>query len=378
MRSDRNSAIIRNKADRGPEYWCRQLVSACYITIVINLVVLIVIWYFFAFNKEGHDPIAYWVNYIILPSSVMLIANIAADRLVRVDRIPLAAKESITILLMLFFSMLLCVQHKIVAALLTSFIMPVLLSTLYANMRMTRWTYFLAQVLLVLSSLRMHFAAGRDFGFWIWVEMITASGLLLASYLLAKVLIVYGRDRISNINRVQKDNLDLEEELKLDPLTGLYNRKAYDEYLPRIMEECRLTNTDLSIAVLDIDDFKQINDVYGHTAGDRVLLRFAAVLRKIGNGKICVFRVGGEEFVLLFQGYSVREAAGVCEAVLATMKEATLPELNGGTITFSGGVAGMRDEETDPIALFEAADAVLYSAKYSGKSRIMAQNNSMV
>ncbi|HWS41814.1 MAG TPA: GGDEF domain-containing protein [Pseudoflavonifractor sp.] len=377
MRTNITPVTIRDKADRNIEYWCRQLVCVCYITIVINLLVLIAVWYFFAFNRPNHDPIVYWRRYILLPSSVMLIANIAADLLVRAERVPLIVKEYLSIFLMLFFCALLCLQHTIVAVLLTSFIVPILLSTLYANVAMTRWTYFLAQILLILSSVRMHFNSSRDFGFWIWVEMLTASGLLIASYVLARVLIIYGRDSMFNLDSIYKDKMDLEEELKLDPLTRLYNRKAYDEYLPQIMEECRLTDTELSIAVLDIDDFKQVNDAYGHAAGDRVLLRFASVLRKVVRERIYAFRVGGEEFVLVFHGYCVLDAAKVCEDALSAIKAQVLPELNGMAITFSCGVAGMRRDEADPLELFKAADAALYSAKSSGKNKVMVRNNSM-
>ncbi|MGX8702513.1 GGDEF domain-containing protein [Caproiciproducens sp.] len=377
MYSDKSPAAIPDKADGNSGYWCRLLVSACYITIFINLLVLIAVWYFFAFGKTGHDPVGYWMRYILLPSSIMLIENLAADMLVRSERVSLAAKEYISVFLMLAFCTLLCIQHKIVAVLLTSFILPIMLSALYANIKMTRRTYFGAQVLLVLSSLWMHTASERDFGFWIWVEMLTASGLLLASYFLAKVLIIYGKNSISNLNNMREEKMDLEEELRLDPLTSLYNRKAYEESLSRFMKECRLANTDLSMAVLDIDDFKQVNDLYGHAAGDKVLLRFAAVLRKVVHKGIYAFRVGGDEFVLLFPGFSVHEAVKVCGGILTTMKETTLPELNGRTITLSCGVADMHDG-ADPAELFKAADAALYSAKQSGKNKIALRNGSAI
>ncbi|MEA5014856.1 MAG: GGDEF domain-containing protein [Candidatus Limiplasma sp.] len=370
MPIDNGPLSIRGKADRNTGYWCRKVVSVCYITIIINLLVLIAFWYFFALGKVAHDPLNYWLRYIILPTSLMLSANIAADLLVRAKRVPPAAKKYVSIILPLFFCTLLCMRYNILAVLLTAYLVPIMLSTLFADVKLTRLTWFLAQLLLIPSGLRMYASSTRGFGPWIWAEMLTASGLLLASYFLAKILIIYGRDTASNLN-------SMEEELKLDPLTNLYNRKAYDEYVPRMMEECRLSNMTLSIAVLDIDDFKQINDIHGHTAGDRVLLRFAAELREIVHRNIYAFRIGGEEFVLLFQGYSVREAAKVCEDTLSAIRVTSMPELDGHTVTFSGGVAEMRDHETDPTELFKVADAALYSAKQSGKNKIVVQNSPM-
>lgn len=376
MLPDRGPVIVREQAGKNPEYWCRQLVSVCYVMIAINLLVLIAVWYFFAFGKEGHDIVGYWTSFIIVPSSIMLIANVGTDLLIRSNRITLGAKEHLSILLPLFFCAFLCVQHNIVAVLLTSFTVPVMLSTLYANTRMTKLTYLLAQVLLVLSSVQMHFNSTRDFDSWIYVEAITASGILLASYFMARILIVYGKDNIVSFDRMRKGKMELEEELKLDPLTGLYNRKAYDEQLPLMMEECRKSQRDLSLAMLDIDDFKQVNDTYGHAAGDRVLLRVAALLRQVMNEQTGAFRIGGEEFILLFQGCSVSKAVKTCEDALAAIRAETLRELEDVRITLSCGVAGMRENETDPLELFKAADAALYVAKNSGKNKVVARSSS--
>lgn len=338
---------------------------------MVNLVVLIAVWYFFAFPQAGVNHLSYWISFIILPSLGMLAANILADFLVRSNRLPLINKEYITLFLILFFCVFLCLVHSIVAVLLGVFIIPVLISTVFSNKKLTRLTFILSQVFLLLSGLKMHLFSTRVFDFWIWLEMLTAYGLLLAAYLLAKVLIIYGQDSISNLNHIYDDKLSLEKQLQLDHLTGLNNRKAYDEVLPQLIEECRAANLPLSIAVLDLDDFKQINDIYGHVTGDRALLKLAEIFRRNMPENTYVFRVGGEEFVLLFRDYHVDEAAKICESLLFLIRSSSLPEMNGEEVTFSCGVAGMGAHLADPVSLFKAADSALYSAKNNGKNQIV-------
>ena len=122
--------------------------------IVVNPLVLTVFWYVFAFGQAGHNPVGYW---IIAPSSAMLIENISADMPVRSDRGSL--KENISILLIPALCTLPCIRHKIVAVLLTSFIMPAMLSALYADVKMAGRAYLLAQAPLIPSGFWMRVAA---------------------------------------------------------------------------------------------------------------------------------------------------------------------------------------------------------------------------
>lgn len=347
---------VRYQGSKDSDYWCIQIVNTCYKIILVNIVVLIVVWAFFYINRVEHNLLNYWLKYIILPTAIMFALNLIAS------------------FLMLSFCTLLCIQHKIVAVLLATFIVPVMISTLFTKIKTIRITYLSAQILLIISGFWMSFESNRDFGIWIWVELFVASGLLIASYFLAKILLTHGLDYISNIENMQKNRMDLEEELMLDPLTSLYNRKAYYEYLPKMMQESSLADKELSIAILDIDDFKQVNDIYGHHAGDRVLMRLAAELRKVAHDRIYAFRVGGEEFVLIFKGYKVQDAASICEGILKIMRQTKLPEISNETITFSCGITGMTSEETDPTTLFNEADSALYLAKNTGKNKVLVAN----
>ncbi|WP_045234739.1 GGDEF domain-containing protein [Deinococcus pimensis] len=150
-----------------------------------------------------------------------------------------------------------------------------------------------------------------------------------------------------------------------DPLTGLLNRRGLDA---RAEADGR---GPLSLAVLDLDHFKRVNDDHGHTTGDRCLELLARVLQDTTRGSDVIARYGGEEFVLLLPGTRAAEAAAVLERVRSRLRTETararLP-----AITLSAGIAERVDQE--PLdALFARADALLLAAKQAGRDRVLAE-----
>lgn len=190
---------------------------------------------------------------------------------------------------------------------------------------------------------------------------------------MSKVLIRYGEDNVS----VHNAKIDLEVQLQLDPLTDLFNRRAYNEFIPQAINRARSSGKELAIAELDIDDFKRINDLYGHAAGDMVLLRLADIIRKTLPDNAHAFRIGGEEFVLLFEGYGLSEAAFTCENLVSQMRSTQLPEADMQQVTISCGVAAMSTTINDPASLFHAADEALYTAKAGGKNRVALHSGTL-
>jgi len=175
---------------------------------------------------------------------------------------------------------------------------------------------------------------------------------------------------------IYNDKNDMQEQLKRDPFTGLYNHKTFDEVLPKLMEDCKASDTCLSMSVLDIDHFKSINDKYGHAVGDRVLLKLAQILNSKTNNNISVFRIGGDEFAILLKEYCVNEAYMICEDIRSIISSTIIPEINT-KITISSGVACMNKLHTNPVAFFGAADDALYSAKSSGKNKTVRFNGTV-
>ena len=160
---------------------------------------------------------------------------------------------------------------------------------------------------------------------------------------------------------------------EIDYLTGLPNRRAFEELLEVQYREAQMAMEPLSVAFCDIDNFKAINDAHGHEAGDRVLKTIADTLSQISDDQCHVARHGGEEFVMLFRGKNPAAAAERLDQAREHLAARRLINRKTdepfGQITFSGGVADIFGFG-DARAALKAADDALYLAKQNGRNRI--------
>lgn len=157
-----------------------------------------------------------------------------------------------------------------------------------------------------------------------------------------------------------------------DPLTELYNRRAFLAEFRREVARQERAGGGLSIAMLDIDHFKHINDTCGHAAGDRALQALAGTLREVIRGQDVAARYGGEEFVLLMPAAGKDEALGVAERVRAAVNAIRIKEIEPLGLTVSGGVATYGADGRSWETLVAAADKALYEAKALGRNRVVA------
>jgi diguanylate cyclase len=159
-----------------------------------------------------------------------------------------------------------------------------------------------------------------------------------------------------------------------DHLTGLPNRRGFDEMFERELREARLGGETLCVAFCDIDNFKRINDAHGHPAGDRVIRYVAETLGRIADARCHVARHGGEEFAVLLRGTSLTEAWARLDAAREEIARKRLvnraTDRPFGPITFSGGIADALGHRSKGAAL-KAADAALYAAKDAGRNRVL-------
>ncbi|MFN3509314.1 MAG: PleD family two-component system response regulator [Allorhizobium sp.] len=160
-----------------------------------------------------------------------------------------------------------------------------------------------------------------------------------------------------------------------DGLTGLHNRRYLDTHLRTLFARAKVRGRPLTICITDIDRFKQVNDIYGHDAGDEVLKEFAGRIRSTVRGADLACRFGGEEFVVVMPDTSAEVAASVAER-LRGMIEARPFQLRSGEtplmLTASMGIATLGPGIETPEQLLKQADRALYEAKNSGRNRVVA------
>ncbi len=165
---------------------------------------------------------------------------------------------------------------------------------------------------------------------------------------------------------LQLSNRQLEDQAQHDELTGLRNRAGLRDVLYDTVQHAHQNKQALCLMFLDIDHFKPINDLHGHTIGDKVLQRFARTLKGMVRSEDTVVRWGGEEFLLLCPNTDRKRALKLAEKLRISIQNESWP--HGQTLTCSFGVA--ENSGGDPIALIEQADKALYRAKELGRNRV--------
>jgi diguanylate cyclase (GGDEF)-like protein len=155
----------------------------------------------------------------------------------------------------------------------------------------------------------------------------------------------------------------------LDPLTGLLNRKALAGRFQEIAQQAAITGAPICLVACDLDHFKQVNDEHGHDRGDAVLKDAAYVLRKQLRSFELIYRLGGEEFLIVLPGVSIEEGRTVAERVRTGLEVARPGALH---VTASFGVAAAPGGDVEFEPLFREADNALYEAKRMGRNRVVA------
>ncbi len=169
------------------------------------------------------------------------------------------------------------------------------------------------------------------------------------------------------------DNADVRSKLEslamTDHLTGLHNHRFFQERLLEEVSRANRSGAPVSLLVYDIDDFKEVNDSYGHLLGDQVLQGVAAAGREIGRIEDPVCRIGGEEFAVILPGQSGKRAQALAERIRRSVLELSFPM--GTRVTVSIGLAESPTNASSPRDLFACADLALRGAKAQGKNRVV-------
>ncbi len=166
-----------------------------------------------------------------------------------------------------------------------------------------------------------------------------------------------------------------DQSVMIDELTQVYNRRFLNDSLQRSLVDIERSSTYFTVAVLDLDYFKKVNDTFGHIVGDKVLLTFAQFLKEHIRGTDSVFRYGGEEFVILFPRTNDTDVKSVLTRLLEKFFNTPFTE-NGKTfyVSFSAGVFMVLDEKMDSKTVIKTADQALYLAKENGRARVESAN----
>lgn len=230
---------------------------------------------------------------------------------------------------------------------------PVLFAAYLLPRRTAYWTLAIVAACLTIVLAE---GSGPD-RFAVWLETTASVSLTL-------VVILQVRSQADRLKQV------LAQQATTDPLTGLGNRRAFDEALQREVARQRRTRTPLSLLAVDVDHFKLINDTWGHAAGDETLAALGELLPRLVRASDTIGRIGGEEFGVLLPDCSGGQAMDRADVLRAEVYAASRTWVH--PVTVSIGVATLPESADTMSDLVIAADMAMYAAKESGRDRISA------
>ncbi|MDA0352355.1 MAG: GGDEF domain-containing protein [Chloroflexi bacterium] len=216
---------------------------------------------------------------------------------------------------------------------------------------------------------------GLDIAAWSLATTFLTICLIVQILLNSRATLDRERRLVDVAANLRETSAELERLAKIDPLTGVLNRRALFDRLGAEFRRSRRYGRSLTVLMIDIDHFKQVNDGYGHATGDAVLTACARQMASNIRESDEIGRYGGEEFAVILPETALADGAIVAEKLRAGIEALRVPVPDGGAavqVTVSVGVAAIPDlATTDEQALLNRADEALYAAKNSGRDRVI-------
>lgn len=331
------------------------------------------------FSGGGAEPSAppYLLYHILLPSAINFVLYIGGGALLSRKSAGPMLLQYVPVVLCALLCFNISLWHSDYILCRALFLVPVFLTVIFTDKKMTRLITLLSLVLLALSDaaallLRAERPRPEALSCLFWI----VSGLCIFIFAYSSSLVII--DSIQKKNKKIEESMDirnrLAEELNHDHLTGLLSLGAYEKLMIDYTAEAETNGTPLCMAIIDIDHFKKVNDNYGHAQGNVVLVALAELLQRHCAGSETVARYGGEEFVIFFPNTDVAVAFARLDEMRRAFGELAfdfLPE--GARITFSAGLASYPGNKYSNAFFFELADKALYEAKDAGRNCIRVQ-----
>jgi len=304
----------------------------------------------------------YIFKFIIFPSGLNFVCIAIGMIFMKSKKISFEVKIYAISTLQTIICLVLFTVHSAFTATYYIFSSAIILTTVYANCQVTFFTSVLSIVSLIISELFISWDVDKISIFESTLRMgnfLITLFVLFALSVVCIIVIRYEQKKNTASVQIEKERILLQESLKTDELTGIFNRKVLHEAI-RDLRNCNPKEKQ-ALAIIDIDKFKSINDNWGHPVGDRCLIEFAKILSE-NSGKGVPFRYGGDEFCILFYDTEIDEALHICEQIKDKIKDIDIGVEPRPKISASFGLARYSDGMND-AQLFINADRALYKAK---------------
>lgn len=311
----------------------------------------------------------YMLEYIFIPMAIQIITLVVCYFMIKADNISNEKKNYVVIGLIFVSIGVISFTYYSVLPLIMLPILTIVATALFADQSLTIWSGVVVAILTVIDMVRYHFEYTDSVVGLNWVGVLSIF-LLLIILLCVMVVIVntHTKALMSSIMGSYNRQVTLMSELMIDPMTGLYNRRSFEDSLEKEIERAEQTGAKSYVTIFDIDHFKEVNDTYGHSNGDIVIKALCKMMKEKSKDMGLAFRYGGEEFVILFHDVELSKVMNIVEDIRTEFRCYYFHFMNKDGITCSCGVAEYIKGESSKV-WFNRADSALYKAKESGRNR---------
>jgi diguanylate cyclase len=343
----------------------RQILNSYWIALLLSVVVETLTMYL-----SGAPHRVFLIRYVVLPTCLLTFILSFTEVLVRIinrvqDYILLVSGN-------LIVSVLVTV-HASVPSLRGAMLLPLLVSICYFDKKKVLFAGVTTCVSYVLVYVVPSVHANTS-----PIDLFTMAAVIFGEIFAAYAVMSRVTEIVDHLQKTHRQHTELmvrstiiEVEAKKDALTGVYNQKSFHEHLEQVIHQSEQFNVQIALALFDIDNFKQLNDSFGHRVGDEVLKRVAHLIQEGVSANDFVARYGGEEFAVIFIDKFPEEVYFSCEAIRQRISQLHMEELLDRSVTTSVGIEFYQPGQGKE-SLFENADAALYKAKRSGKNKVVA------
>lgn len=300
-------------------------------------------------------------NSIIIIVGSVMIKWISSDSKI-INYIPLVQLSAISLVVA-------CI-HNIFSITLSTFCFPIFLSAIFGDKKMIRNMVIISYLFITISLFYRKFAIySPENDIYFSAEAVLAYAFIFATYIIGEVLIKFQEEKTNIINQSYLLRIEMQELLNKDQKTDLYGQTIFANTLNQMVELSESTNEGILLAIIDIDDFKKVNDTYGHLKGDQIILALADTMRSLFQNNHFISRFGGEEFSIIFTKIGMDKAVSLLEGLRSSFEKRKY-EFMDEKVTISIGIAEWRKGWTAD-QLFEASDNAMYISKNSGKNKVI-------
>ena len=343
--------------------------------LITLLEILLGIFIVTADNFTG-SVLNYFIIYAAVPSITDAIIITVFLVILKNKHVKQIVKNYAIVTSLLLIALVLSICHGYFLIALCAFILPVLVATVFLDKK----TFFFSIISSVagvlissIANLVLEPGSNRTGKLYVWGSALIVVLVLTVATIICGLMLQIYSEREKVLIKTQDENAKLSKENKADGLTGLQNHTSFYNVLENTLSKARHEKRGFAIAMLDIDDFKGINDTYGHGVGDDVLRHVSSTIEKaVGKGGV-PFRYGGDEFAIIFNNPEIDDNIKSLELLRKSVANDDSLFSARKRVTLSIGYYNVKEVSMSSEEIFYKADQALYQAKYSGKNQVHAE-----